>query len=123
MFCQPALMPIASQTLLQDQEPSPLSNPSYESHLQVTKPPLEVELTQPIYLTDTVNWPDGTVQNHLLWADIHVFAEVTRSYPLPKQTLSTINNKIYLLFISQPNLHYDPAIYFNGASQNFPYSH
>lgn len=66
---------------------------------------------------DTLNRPDGTAQPHLSWTDIHAFAEVTRSYPLPKRILSTVNDKTYLLFISQPDRRYVPAISFNGQAE------
>ena len=51
---------------------------------------------------------------HVSWTHIHAFAEVTKSFPFPKRISSTINDKSYLLFISQHDRRFVPALSFNG---------
>ena len=51
---------------------------------------------------------------HISWTHIHAFAEVTRSYPFPKRIGTTINDKSYLLFVSQHDRRFVPALSFNG---------
>jgi protein kinase-like protein len=58
--------------------------------------------------------PDSTPSPHISWTHIHAFAEVTRSYPFPKRITTTINDKSYLLFISQHDRRFVPALSFNG---------
>ena len=60
--------------------------------------------------------PEGTPRPHISWTHIHTFAEVTRSYPFPKRISSTINDKSYLLFVSQHDRRFVPALSFNGQA-------
>jgi hypothetical protein len=61
--------------------------------------------------------PNGAARPHISWTHIHAFAEVTRSYPLPKRIISTVNDKSYLLFICQQDRRFVPALSFNGQAQ------
>jgi hypothetical protein len=58
--------------------------------------------------------PDGLAPPHISWTHVDAFAEVTRSYPFPKRIYSTINDKSYLLFVSQHDRRFVPALSFNG---------
>jgi hypothetical protein len=58
--------------------------------------------------------PEGIAPPHISWTHVDAFAEVTRSYPFPKRIYSTINDKSYLLFVSQHDRRFVPALSFNG---------
>ena len=45
---------------------------------------------------------------------IRAFAEVTSQSPLPKRLLDTVDRKSYLLFLTQDNRHFVPALTFGG---------
>jgi hypothetical protein len=57
---------------------------------------------------------DKTMEGHVSWTMIHAFAEVTTSSPFPKRIYSTINDKSYLMFISQHDRRFVPALSFDG---------
>jgi Fungal protein kinase len=60
--------------------------------------------------------PDKTPP-HISWTLIHAFAEVTRSFPLPKRITSSINDKSYVIFSSQHDRRFVPALTFNGHAE------
>jgi hypothetical protein len=49
------------------------------------------------------------------WRMIRAFAEVTSQTPFPKRILETVNEKSYILFLTQDNRHFVPALSFGGS--------
>jgi hypothetical protein len=51
---------------------------------------------------------------HISWSMIHALGEVTSEAKFPKRMYSTINDKSYLLFLSQHDRRFAPALCFDG---------
>ena len=69
-----------------------------------------------LVLVDGIFIQDGS-DRFISWTGIHAFAEVTKSFPLPKRIVSTVIDKTYLLFISQHDRRFVPALSFNGQAE------
>jgi hypothetical protein len=57
---------------------------------------------------------DSNFPSDISWNNIDTFAEVTRSCPFPKRIFTTINDKSYVLFVTQHDRRFVPALSFNG---------
>jgi hypothetical protein len=49
------------------------------------------------------------------WSSIHAFTEVSTQESFPQRMFETINEKLYLLFLTQDNHHFIPALKFDGS--------
>jgi hypothetical protein len=67
-----------------------------------------------LILLDRVDYAN-VPRNGIHWRMIRAFAETTSQTPLPKRIPETVNQKSYLIFLSQDNRRFIPVISFSGS--------